>query len=562
MNLRAWTLPNREGSMDLSDFQNTDKGPAPTMTIRWLSFLILFSALVGAEAQTINAASCNASDVQAAFSQVTASTTTVNIPAGTCAWTTQVMLTVPSGSGNLSILGAGGLNTQGGGDATVIVDNYASNNPIMTMTPASSATLLRIAGVTFQGGSGNAKWNGIVQINGLSQTVRVDHSHFNSTTYSPAVSSSLLQFNGCIYGVVDHSIFDNPAGSVNNSVRAYNAGSCNGDPLGDGDQSWATPTGLGSANFLFVENNTFNSGAGNDCTQGGRYVWRYNTMNMTSPAPTVQTHPTGGGQRERGCRAWEIYNNQFNAVSGNYISSAFWLSSGTGVIWNNTVPSSSAGGGTGYGNFVSIHSMRRDNSTYTQTATPNGWGYCGTSFDGVGSNWDQNSNVSTGYRCMDQPGQGVGQLLVNDFPNTVNSTTGTIAWSNEALEPVYEWMDSYSPVPNNPSNLLSVAQADAEFNNADFYYQCGSYNSSCRSFTGAFGTGSGPLSGRPSTCTAGPGGDTPGVAYWATDQNTLYVCNPTNTWTTYYTPYTYPHPLTQGPADPPSPPSSLQATVN
>ncbi len=562
MNLRAWTLTNREGSMDLSDFENTDEASAPTMTIKWLSFLLLLCAFVSAEAQTINAASCNASDVQAAFSQVTASTTTVNIPAGTCNWTTQVTLTVPSGSSNLSILGAGDLNTQGGGDATIIVDSYASNNPVMTVTPASSSTLFRLAGLTFQGGSGSAKWNGMVQFAGLSQNVRLDHSHFDSTTYSPAVASSLLQFNGCIYGVVDHSIFDNPAGSVNNSVRAYNAGSCNGDPLGDGDQSWATPTGLGSANFLFVENNTLNSGAGNDCTQGGRYVWRYNTMNMTSPAPSVQTHPTGGGQRERGCRAWEIYNNQFNAVSGNYISSAFWLSSGTGVVWNNTAPSSPAGGGTGYASLVSIHSMRRNNSTYNQTAVPNGWGYCGASFDGTGSNWDQNSNVSTGYRCMDQPGQGVGQLLANNFPNTINSSTGTIAWPNEALEPVYEWMDSYSPVPNNPSYLVSVAQADAEFNNADFYYQCGSLNSSCGSFTGTSGTGSGLLSARPATCTAGPGGNTPGVAYWASDQNTLYVCNPTNTWTSYYTPYTYPHPLTQGQGQPPAPPTNLQANVD
>jgi hypothetical protein len=44
-----------------------------------------------------------------------------------------------------------------------------------------------------------------------------------------------------------------------------------------------------------------------------------------------------------------------------------------------------------------------------------------------------------------------------------------------------------------------------------------------------------------------PGGNTPGVGYWASDINTLYVCNPTNTWTVYYTPFTYPHPLVSDP---------------
>ena len=71
-----------------------------------------------------------------------------------------------------------------------------------------------------------------------------------------------------------------------------------------------------------------------------------------------------------------------------------------------------------------------------------------------------------------------------------------------------------------------------------------------RRLTGARGVGRGPLSSRPSSCT-------PGVAYWATDQGEwdsghsgpdgqLYKCVSNNTWSLYYTPYVYPHPLVSG----------------
>jgi len=65
--------------------------------------------------------------------------------------------------------------------------------------------------------------------------------------------------------------------------------------------------------------------------------------------------------------------------------------------------------------------------------------------------------------------------------------------------------------------------------NRDYWFQSATFN-------GTAGIGVGLLSARPATCTKG-------VAYWATDTNTLYKATATNTWTAYYTPYTYPHPL-------------------
>src|ERR1700757_415087 len=101
----------------------------PYMSLKWLTFLLLLSTL-GAKAQTINAASCNESDVSTALHSVVADGTTVNIPAGTCTWTmgltyNQVYTT--------NIIGAGSLTTTGGGDATVIVDNYTTNASLLVL---------------------------------------------------------------------------------------------------------------------------------------------------------------------------------------------------------------------------------------------------------------------------------------------------------------------------------------------------------------------------------------------------------------------------------------------
>jgi hypothetical protein len=87
-----------------------------------------------------------------------------------------------------------------------------------------------------------------------------------------------------------------------------------------GDGSWAAPTSLGSDKFFFIEDNyiknvtespafpKFDLRGGNlDCTWGGRYVFRHNHCYETE----LQNHGTEGG-RYRGCRAREIYNNDFH----------------------------------------------------------------------------------------------------------------------------------------------------------------------------------------------------------------------------------------------------------
>jgi hypothetical protein len=528
--------------------------------VKWLFFALVLVALWGtdARAQVINAASCNQSDVQTAFNSVTSSTTTVNIPSGTCHWTSHATLNVPSGSSSLTIMGAS--NCSGSGtpsspiscnDATQIIDDDTSDsNYLVQLNTAGASSFLRFSGITIAGGSGGPQYNGIIAVNGFTQNLRIDHFHMNGTTFAKTNIFPVIRIALWCYGVVDHSLFEGPNAS---GVEVYmdNYGSSS---YSYGDGSWADGPNFGSGDFIFVENNTFNlTNGGNggtgyyysDCVAGGRFVTRYNTFNDIG----ILAHPTTDIQgRIRGCRAQEIYNNTFQGSIPSF--TMLYLQSGTALVWGNTV-------GSNFQHVFAFRNARGDNSEYAQTATPSGWGYCGTSFDGVGSGWDQNSSSVTGYACLDQVGRGKGNLLANYFPNVANSILGGISWPSQAVEPVYEWGNSFAG-----SGYTSIRPIDSQViqPNREYYLWCnGSSSSGCSNFNGSSGTGSGTLSSRPSSCTAG-------VAYWATDQNTLYKCTSTNTWSSFYTPFTYPHPLVAGggsaPSEtPPAAPTNLSATV-
>ncbi len=535
----------------------------PRKGILVLFFLLLICALSSVEAQTCSgstctANSCNETDVANAISSaIGGSYSVVAIPSGTCTWSSNLTSPTSGTFGTLTIKGAGNLNCPSScDDATTI----AMNGVKWYLELGTSGTF-RLTGITFE--STGTTTYGVLAIQGptsgtTAPQVRVDHIHGNMTS-----STDTTLCTSFVAGVVDHSLFDETASSEGNSAKIFWPE--NGD---SGDQSWNTSTGLGGTNTIYFENNIFNHGVANDGQEGARFVFRFNTFNDAS----VQTHPTGGDGRGRGARALEIYENTFTATSNCTVEcgNVIWMSSGTGVIWGNTANSY-------YNAFANIHEMRVDNSTYTQTATPNGWGYCGTNFNGTGSAWDQNTNTASGYTCLDQVGRGVGDLIQGQFPNACDKTQGCPSyngtWPNEALEPVYEWSDSwggstgtFSPVmaqantcsPNCTGGSLIQA-------NRDYYLWCNpSSLSGCTSFNGTVGVGSGPLASAPSTCT-------PGTAYWATDQgnwNTsgsggqgeLHKCTAMNTWTLYYTPYTYPHPLDTATLTPP-PPTLNQPSV-
>jgi hypothetical protein len=502
------------------------------MTMKWLSFIVLLSAF-SAEAQTINAASCSSSAVQTALNSVAADGTTVLIPScSATSWTStvtynQVYSTIIQGQTTVTGTCAPG-GTCTATDNTIITDNVSGT--ALTINTASGKSF-RMTGLTFNPSSSTAAY-GAIDLQGGSTSVRVDHNHFNDTVGGDHT------FNvDAVNGVFDHNFFD----STNQSNLFFVQPTNNGAD-GNANTIWTVPDNFGTSSFIFFENNFFQNGAFVfDCDFGGRLVFRYNTGWYNT---RIQTHGVGSGAQRRGCRTMEVYENTFTYSSTpNTNSFAFLVDyeSGTAMWWGNTM--------TAFTTFLREDVVRTNNATYNQTANPNGWGYCGSSMGS--SNWDGNTN-STGYPCLDNIGRGAGQLLTGTFPNLVNSSKGTIVWPDQALVPVYAWnntLNTNSYAPNHYWQNYDTVSVE----NRDYYLQLPNTDETA-TFNGSAGVGQGLLSARPSTCA-------PVVAYWATDTTTLYQCSATNTWTAYYTPYTYPHPLTQGSA-PPLAPTAFQAVVH
>src|SRR5262245_1256261 len=514
-------------------------GPRPAVI--WLLALVLLvypataAAQCGTGGVVITACSCQGSDVQTAFNAVSTITTQINIPAGTtCVWSDKVSLNLPAGigvpGGTVSVIGPGNLTVDGGGGANVIEDQRTNVNESLfdvLQNDNNRSLVIRVAGLTLktQNPSTTYKNQGLIKFVGVGQ-FRLDHNTFNLN------GATMWALHGWLaHGVADHNVVLNTGGQPNGGLIFTHYVGAQSIQDSEGDGPWSEITGFGTQHFYFVENNTVNGNIA-DCDHGAKVVVRNNTINDASG---LSTHGTGQeDDRARGCRAQEFYNNTFVGATGFRVMA--FITGGPALVWGNTVPAA-------FTWLIRLYNARHSNGADSQTNTPNGWGNCGSNqANGVASGWDGNTpSAAIGYPCLDQPGRGRGQMITGAFPNAVNQTTGTIAWPNQALEPIYEWNNSQVGATYAPFEGETLQE------NRD-YYQA---NAACTATSCLSGVGIGAAA-PTGTCT-------PGVAYWQTSNTTLHQCQPGGTWLAVYVPYTYPHPLVGGPQKP-APPANLRIT--
>jgi hypothetical protein len=273
-----------------------------------------------AQAASINAASCNASDVQNAISAANPGDT-INVPRGSCSWQ------------KLTVAKPVTLNGAGQGVTTIALGTSSSALAITKQTTG----VIRIQNFTFT--LTNSKQTPhAVTVGGPWPTGQPVIFQNNTITLSNADFLTVLSAGGVIFSRITVT-----GGWGDTLVTGKDASNNSG--------SWTSPSSLGAKDTtgyknIYIEDSTFKGGNISDCDDNCRMVLRYSTMNDSTG---FNSH--GYDTSPWGMRHFEIYNNTFHnscsengtCSSQNNINQMIWIRGGTGVVYNNWMANNSNG---------------------------------------------------------------------------------------------------------------------------------------------------------------------------------------------------------------------------
>jgi hypothetical protein len=257
--------------------------------------------------------------------------------------------------------------------------------------------------------------------------------------------------------------------------------------FGNDYESWvAQKYAYGDANNLYFEDNVINcTDAFVEAGAGGRYCFRRNVVNFsgTGGIQIMDMHGNTAASHAS-TMGGEIYDNVIYAPRSDSGGELIQHRGGRLICYNNTLVCRN--------DYFTVHAREEARDSDNPPAfSPDG----------------QPQHVSDSYYFNNKSGT----TLSNAAPIAIGqySIIETVNYNATPVQSPYRIVPQW---------------------NLDCWRQT-------TPFTGASGVGVGLLADRPATCTTG-------VGYWATDTNTLYRATATNTWTAYYRPYAYPHPLT------------------
>jgi len=402
--------------------------------------------------------------------------------------------------------------------ATGATCTVSSTGTTFGFSSGSSTKLYRISGFNFTTPNGFLVWT--CPAGGCSGTL--SQFRFDHNTCTGMSSGSTVLFIGentstqYVYGVIDHNTFSSASSFA--AVQIVGAVDSN-----------APASQQGTANNLFIENNTITvttmTDAGTGAVDGwgpmAAMVFRYNTV--TNALVTIHSSETPGSHGN-GASNWEVYGNHVIANSGSTYTDGYRL------IHHQ-------------GSFEEMFF----NNTFTPNSEP-------INADALSIAAGYPQEYTGSYPTIYQPGRDYRAHL---------------------LYPVYAWNNRDTITGNKVPAGDEAGEPTYFLANRDYFDEVsrGPQTSSTSPFNGSSGVGFGTLANRPSICAPTPSvlsqdQGRGGVGYFATDQGsqgTLYTCSAPNTWSVYYVPYTYPHPLVTGGSggtgSGPQPPTNLQDTV-
>jgi hypothetical protein len=297
------------------------------MLVKRLSFIFLVSAFFSAallSAADFTAASCNTSDVQAAINSAS-NGDTVQIPNGSCSWSTGIATTK-----QIWIRAQNYTPTTGGTSSRNVTITNNSSSALFDLTTGNSFHV-RVTGIAFDEGSGNV--NHIYLHGSGTMVALIDDDYFqikNRFGNEPGVAAIAWEALG---GVMWNVLAEGVGGGLGGQCCPEGASIHVSSPL-----AWASNSTLGSLDTngtqnLYIEDSTWrNFGQAPDIDDNGRVVIRHSTLDGISALTHGFTSAFGG-------RQFEYYNDTIITTTSNrnVAGRYFWARAGTGVLHDNTV---------------------------------------------------------------------------------------------------------------------------------------------------------------------------------------------------------------------------------